>query len=225
MIIMAIRGFAQFISIVFHPLLMLTYMTVILMTINPYWFGVHRLADKMPLLLAIFFSSFVIPGIAVLLMRFLGLVQTIELRDKKERIGPYIVTGIFYLWLYVNFRNDPAMPPHFSAFVLGTVIGLFVAFFINNFSKISAHAVGMGGLAGMLVILMGMGSFDPVFIRLGALGIVQTTVLTLLLISILASGMVGASRLLLNAHEPIDLYGGFLVGLASQFFAFRILMP
>lgn len=225
MIVMALRKFAWVISILFHPLLILTYMTVILLVVNPYWFGVHQPSEKIPLLLAIFFSSFVIPGIAVLLMRFLGLVETVELRDKKERIGPYIVTGIFYLWLYINFRNDPGVPPHFSAFVLGSVIGLFLAFFINNFSKISAHAVGMGGLVGMLAILMGMGSFDPVFIHLGPLGVLQTTIATLLLAGILAAGLVGTSRLLLNAHEPVDLYGGYLVGLAAQLFAFRILIP
>lgn len=221
---MALRGIARLISILFHPLLILTWITIVLLVVNPYWFGVHRPADKAPLLLAIFFSSFVIPGISVLLMRFLGMVETIELKDKKERIGPYIATGVFYLWLYVNFRNDPGVPPHFAAFVLGSVIGLFLAFFINNFSKISAHAVGMGGLTGMFIILTSLGSFDPVFIRLGSLGAIQTTVTTLLLLSILAAGLVGSSRLILKAHEPIDLFGGYMVGLAAQFFAFRILM-
>ncbi|MBK8490119.1 MAG: hypothetical protein IPL49_04215 [Saprospirales bacterium] len=221
---MVLRGIAKVVSFFFHPLLMLTYMTVLLLIIQPFWFGVHQVSDKIPLLLAVFFSSFVIPGIAVLMMRFLGLVESMELRDKKERIGPYIVTAIFYLWLYINFRNDPSMPPPFSSFVLGTVIGLFLAFFINIFSKISAHAVGMGGLLGMVIILLGMGSFDPVFIPLGTWGSIQTTLGTLLLVFILIAGLVGTSRLLLKAHEAMDLYGGYMVGLAAQFLAFRLLM-
>ena len=203
---------------------MLTYMTVLMLIIHPFWFGVHQVSDKIPLLLAVFFSSFVIPGIAVLMMRFLGLVDSMELRDKKERIGPYIVTAIFYLWLYINFRNDPSMPPPFSSVVLGTVIGLFLAFFINIFSKISAHAVGMGGLLGMVIILLGMGSFDPVLIHLGTWGAIQTTLGTLLLVVILLAGLVGTSRLLLKAHESMDLYGGYMVGLAAQFLAFRLLI-
>ncbi|MBK7409596.1 MAG: hypothetical protein IPJ40_17060 [Saprospirales bacterium] len=221
---MVLRGIAKVVSFFFHPLLMLTYMTVLLLIIQPFWFGVHQVSDKIPLLLAVFFSSFVIPGIAVLMMRFLGLVESMELRDKKERIGPYIVTAIFYLWLYINFRNDPSMPPPFSSFVLGTVIGLFLAFFINIFSKIRAHAVGMGGLLGMVIILLGMGSFDPVFIPLGTWGSIQTTLGTLLLVFILIAGLVGTSRLLLKAHEAMDLYGGYMVGLAAQFLAFRLLM-
>jgi membrane-associated phospholipid phosphatase len=220
---MVLRGFAKVISLLFHPLLMLTYMTVLLLVIQPFWFGVHRISDKIILLLAVFFSSFVIPGVAVLMMRFLGLVESMELRDKKERIGPYIVTGIFYLWLYINFRNDSGTPPVFSSFVLGSVIGLFLAFFINIFSKISAHAVGMGGLIGMFIILLGMDSLDPVLIHLGG-GVVKTSVATLLLVTVLIAGMVGTSRLLLKAHEAIDLYGGYMVGLVAQLLAFRLLM-
>ncbi len=221
---MALRGIAKIISFLFHPLLILTYMTVLLLTINPFWFGVNRVSDKIPLLLAVFFSSFVIPGIAVLMLRFLGLVESMELRDKKERIGPYIITGIFYLWLYINFRNDPNMPPIFYTFVLGSVIGLFLAFFINIFSKISAHTVGMGGLIGMLLILLRFGSFDPVLIHLGTIGVLRTTMGTILLIGILIAGLVGTSRLLLQAHDNLDLYGGYMVGLAAQLFAFRILL-
>ena len=221
---MALRGFAKAVSFLFHPLLILTYMTVLLLTINPFWFGVHSIADKIPLLLAVFFSSVVIPGIAVLMLRFLGLVESLELRDKKERIGPYIITAIFYLWLYINFRHDPNMPPVFSAFVLGSVIGLFLAFFINIFSKISAHTVGMGGLIGMFFILLRFGSFDPVLIHLGDFGVIRTTMGTLLICVILIAGLVGSSRLLLQAHDALDLYGGYMVGLAAQLFAFRILL-
>ena len=221
---MVLRGLAKAVSLIFHPLLILTYMTILLLIVNPYWFGVVRPGEKIPLLLAIFFSSFVIPVVAVFLMRFLGLVESMELRDKRERIGPYIVTAIFYLWLYVNFRNDPSMPPVFTTFVLGTIIGVFLAFFINIFSKISAHAVGMGGAIGMLFLLIALGPFDPVLIHLGSLGVIRTSLATILLLCMLIAGLVGTSRLLLNAHESIDLYGGYLVGLASQFVAFQILM-
>jgi len=221
---MALRGLAKVVSFLFHPLLILTYMTVLLLVINPFWFGVNRVSEKTPLLLAVFFSSFLIPGIAVLMLRFLGLVQTLELKDKKERIGPYIITAIFYLWLYINFRNDPGMPPVFTTLVLGSVIGLFLAFFINIFSKISAHAVGMGGLVGMLFILITLGRFDPVIIPLGPVGAIRTTMSAILLASILIAGLVGSSRLLLQAHEPVDLYGGYMVGLAAQLFAFRLLL-
>jgi hypothetical protein len=221
---MALRGFAKAISILFHPLLILSYMTVLLLVVNPYWFGVHQISEKIPLLIAVFFSSFLIPIIAVAMMRFLGLVESFELRDKRERIGPYIVTAIFYLWLFINFRNDPNIPPPFAAFVLGSVIGLFLAFFINIFSKISAHTVGMGGLTGMLLILLNMGSFDPVFIHLGALGSIITTLGTIFLAVVVCAGLVGAARLVLRAHDAIDVYGGYLVGLAAQFFAFRVLI-
>jgi len=36
------------------------------------------------------------------------------------------------------------------------------------------------------------------------------------------SGLVGSARLYLNAHEPKDLWGGYLVGFASQFIALQL---
>jgi membrane-associated phospholipid phosphatase len=116
------------------------------------------------------------------------------------------------------------MPPVFTTFVLGTIIGVFLAFFINIFSKISAHAVGMGGMIGMLFLLIALGPFDPVVIHLGGRGVIQTSMATVLLLCILIAGLVGTSRLLLKAHVSVDLYGGYLVGLGSQFAAYQILM-
>ena len=40
------RYAAQIISIIFHPLLVLTYMLILLLLVNPYLFGVNNLSDK-----------------------------------------------------------------------------------------------------------------------------------------------------------------------------------
>jgi membrane-associated phospholipid phosphatase len=45
----------------------------------------------------------------------------------------------------------------------------------------------------------------------------------ILVLTLIFSGMVGSSRLILGAHEPIDIYGGFFVGFISQFIALQIL--
>lgn len=221
---MVLRGFAKLISVLFHPLLILTYMLVLLLAANPYLFGVNRLQDRMPLILLIFLSTFVIPTIAVSMMKLLGLVRTLALESREERIGPYIITGIFYLWLFVNFLHDPRVPVAFTSFVLGATIGLFLAFFINIFSKISAHAVGMGGLLAMIVITMFLYSYDTLTVYAGWFGQIEISMATVLILAILLAGMVGTSRLLLQAHDMQDLSGGFLVGFVSQFIALQILL-
>ena len=147
-----VKWLAHFISFVFHPLLILTYMLVLLILVNPYLFGVSSIweIDSQLLILRIFFSTFFIPAISVVLMRLLGLIESLEMRDRQERIGPYIITGVFYLWIFRNFLSNSQVPDAYTTFVLGATISLFLAFFINIFTKISAHAVGMGGLTGWL---------------------------------------------------------------------------
>ncbi|MEN0005976.1 MAG: hypothetical protein AAF798_17630 [Bacteroidota bacterium] len=220
-----IKATAQLFSVLFHPLLIPTYMLVLLLIINPYLFGVHGLGEQLSqlLLIRIFFSTFLIPAIAIAMLKFLGLIESFEMRDKQERIGPYIITGIFYLWMVRNFIENPQIPTAYTSFVLGATIALFLAFFINIFSKISAHAVGMGGLLGMIVITMLFFSHDTFALTSVLTGTIQLNMNIILMLAILLAGIVGSARLILEAHHPQDLYGGFLVGFATQFIALRFL--
>ena len=214
-----LRAFAQIISVIFHPLMMLTYMLVLLLLINPYLFGVHRLSGNIPFILYIFFSTFFIPAFAALLLKQLDFIKSLQMEDKMERTAPYIITGVIYLWMFRNFLDNPRIPTAYTIFVLGSTIGLFMAFFINIFSKISAHAVGMGGLVGMVVISLYHYSYDNLVVDLVSLGLFQVSMNTLLMVVIVLAGLVGTARLLLRAHEPVDVYGGYLVGFATQFVA------
>ncbi|TXB61898.1 hypothetical protein [Phaeodactylibacter luteus] len=220
-----LKSLAQVISFIFHPLLIVTYMLVLILMVNPYLFGVNSVGDQSSklLILRVFLSTFFIPGFAVAMLRFTGLVKSLELRTRQERIGPYIITGMFYIWMFRNFMGSSAVPTAFNGFLLGATIGLFLAFFINIFSKISAHAVGMGGFVGMVVITMLLYSYDTFVIHSTLVGVVEISMTTVLFAVIILAGLVGTARLILNAHEPTDLYGGYLVGFAAQFLALRFL--
>ncbi len=216
-----LKPLARIISYIFHPLLILTYMLVLLLLVNPYLFGLNSIAESNSkiLILRIFLSTFFIPAFSVIVLRLVGMIDSLEMPDKTERIGPYIITGIFYLWMVRNFIDNSNIPAAYTCFVLGATIGLFIAFFINIFSKISAHAVGMGGLIGMVVITMLLFSYGSFSIHLGIFGAIHLNMNVVLMISIILAGLVGTSRLLLQAHDPQDLYGGFIVGFSSQFIA------
>ena len=214
-----LRLAAQILSVVFHPLLGLTYMLVLLLLINPYLFGVNSITEDFALIAITLFSTFVVPGLVVVMMKMLGLIQSVEMEDRHDRIIPYIATGIFYLPMYLFFLHNGKVPLAYASFVLGSIIALFTAFFINLFTKISAHAVGMGGLVGMMVITRAFFSYETFTLHLNWGGAIQMSTNFILMLVIALAGMVGTSRLLLNAHEPKDLYGGYLVGFAAQFVA------
>jgi len=207
---------ARFLSYIGHPLLVLTLLLALLLAVNPYAFGVHDIGDQKArvLLLTVFITTFLLPGVGVAIMKPLGLIGSLEMRDKQERIGPYILTGVFYLWVFKSLLSDIQMPQLFSVCALGTTIGLFLAFFINIFTKISAHALGMGGLIAM-VVLMSLQWNGPVLsIPMFGQWLVLSATMVLAL-TILFAGAVGTARLALDAHEPVDLYRGYAAGFGA----------
>ncbi|MEO6037274.1 MAG: hypothetical protein ABIQ93_02600 [Saprospiraceae bacterium] len=212
---------AKLLSYLGHPLLVLTYILLILLAVNPYAFGVRAMYDRnaMLLLISVFSTSFLLPGFGVALMKPLGLIQSLHMPDKMERIGPYIITGVFYLWLFKNLAAAGSQyPALFSKCVLGATIGLFLAFFTNIFTKISAHATGMGGLVAMLLLTAFAWSGSPLYLSIPG-GRLLVSVTAVLAVGIVFAGAVGAARLALGAHTPVDLYRGYAVGFLAVFLA------
>jgi hypothetical protein len=214
------RTLAHILSFLGHPLLMLSYALLLLLALNPYAFSVRGMGDHRAvlLLLTVFVTTFLLPGFGVALLKPLGFIRSLEMHDKQERIGPYIITGVFYLWLFKNLNGSQA-PALFGVFVLGATIGLFFAFFFNIFTKISAHATGMGGLVAMVLLAVlqwqGMGLALP--LPLG--GSILLSSVAVLALTVLLAGMVGSARLALGAHVPADLYRGYAAGFVAVLIA------
>ena len=215
---------AQFISIIFHPLLMLTYMLVLLLVVNPYLFGVHSAGEGKILILRTFITSFFLPAFAIFLMHRLNMVGSFHMPDRRDRIGPFIATGVFYLWVFRSVLNDNNMPTAFLIAALGATLVLFLCFFINLFFKVSLHAAGVGGFAGMVLITMWLYSKGNFTAWLPFVGFCTVSINLVLLLSIVAAGLVGTARLVLGAHSSKELYAGFAVGLLSQYIALKVLI-
>lgn len=214
------RPIAQFISWLFHPLLILTYMICILMVVNPYSFGFSQVGEGRSglLIIYVFLQATLIPGIAISMMKTLGLVPKLDLEDRTARIGPFIATGILYLWLYASFNRLPDVPPIFKSAILGYVIALFTAFVLNIFSKISLHAIGMGSLIGMIMVTMLLFNYNSF-----QFGSHTFSMYSLLFLIIVLAGLVGSARMVLENPSSKDLYGGYLVGFSTQLIALQFM--
>ena len=213
---------ARFISILFHPLFILFYLLWILLLVNPYAFNLTDPIDKGFVFISIFMLSIGLPLISIIMMRFVGFVNSLEMSEKSERIGPLIATSIFYLWLFVNLKRVDIIPPIFQSLALGSVIAIFLAFFINNFSKISLHAIGVGGLLSGLIIIRKFWAYDS--FKMDLLGKQLNIGIDILLIAVvLACGLVLSSRLYLKAHTREEVYGGFILGFLTQIIALRFI--
>jgi hypothetical protein len=213
---------AQILSVILHPLLMLTYMLGLLLIVNPYLFGINSASEGKLLVIRVFATTFILPAFAIFLMHRLKLISSIEMTDKQERIGPFIATGIFYLWVFRSVLNDTNMPTAFLIAALGTTIGLFACFLINLFFKISIHATGAGGFVGMVLITMWLYSYGAFSMWLPFVGVCTVSINFILMLSVLLAGAVGSARLVLGAHTSKELYAGFVLGLVCQYIALQV---
>ena len=204
---------------VFHPLFIITYVLTLMLIANPYAFGVPDWTSHHELILKIFLNTSVLPAVGVVLFRLVGFSSSLNMKDSKERVGPYIASGVIYLWMFTTIQHISELPPLLKAFLLGATISIFLAFFINNFSKVSAHTTGMGGFLGMWLVASTQGYGKVFFFLPGAEIMVNLNSEVVLMFVVLATGLVGSARLYLKAHEPQEIFGGYLIGFAGQLLA------
>lgn len=211
------RPAARLISLLFHPLWVMTAALLIFLAADPYAFGTDRVVERMPLLLATAGTTILIPGIAVVMMRFLGLVDDLEVRDRMQRVGPYLVAGIFYTWMTRNFLGNPDVPPLFGAVSLGCTLAIFLGFAVNVVFKVSLHTAGAAGMTAILLLLW-MHVPDASI----SVGPFRVGLATLLFLSVPVAGLVGSARLALGVHRPAEVGWGYVLGFTCPFLGLRV---
>jgi membrane-associated phospholipid phosphatase len=191
--------FANIISVLFHPLLMVTYGMLLALSFT--YLGIYPFALKMYLLGGVFLCSALIPGVLVLLMIKSGIAGDVELTDKRERLVPYLLfiasnaACLFYL-----FKMQ--LPYWMLLMFIGICVALLAALCINFFWKISIHALGIGGLFGAIMGVARVQMMNPY---------------RLLIVFLIAAGLVCTARIILGKHTPMQVGAGFLLGFICTF--------
>ena len=212
---------ARTFSYIFVPVFINFYALIILLVVNPYAFGSESWQPKVPLILMIFMLTVGFPILTILLLYKLNFIKDLNLSDAKDRIIPYIANGIFYLWTYITIRSNFEIPSIFKAVVLGTIIANFMLFFVNNFTKASAHTTGMAGLV-CFTCYITLFDHQDLYKTDSLVHLGYWSDLVLLNIVILCCGIVTGSRLYLKAHTVEQVLGGLFIGISSSLIAFKI---
>ena len=205
----AIKFFAHFFSYIFHPLFIPVYVAWFIAFVNPVYFSGFNLQQKTWIIIRIAYTMVFFPFITVLLLKGLGFSKSIFLKTQQERIIPYIACGIFFFWAYLVFRNQPEIPKILTAFTFGVFLSSSAALLANISMKISMHAIGMGGLLGICLVIM-----------------TQNTMLMTwpIALALLITGIVCTSRMIVSDHTAKEIYAGLFLGLACQLVASVIIL-
>ncbi len=193
---------AHFFSYVFHPLFIPLYAISFLVFFHPSYFAGFTLYEKYRVLLTTVLNTVFFPAFAVLLMKGLGFIKSIFLVTPQDRIGPYLSSMIFYFWAaWVFFKMDPQLALILPSFMTGVFLTTVVGLLSNIYFKISMHAMGMGGLLGLFLIIMTY----------------NTMLMTWpLCIALLITGLVCTSRLIISNHTQKEIYWGLFFGIVCQ---------
>lgn len=193
---------AKIISYVFHPILMPSYALLFLMFFQYSFFSLTiPLNIKWLILTMIFITTVLFPLLSIFIMLRKGMIRSLKMESRQERIYPFITTAIFY-YLSYYLLSRIQISYVFHILILGSTLLIITALFINFFWKISIHMIAIGGVLGT-------------FLGLSVLAILNIPQFILLLI--LISGIIGFSRLKLNAHNSAQVYAGFLTGTLMMF--------
>lgn len=186
---------AWLVSVIFHPLLMPFYGLVFLLT-APTFIRYLPVEIKQLLLLVVVINNVMIPAGLLMFFRYRNHISSYSIDDRNERVMPLLTTSILYCTTsFIIFRFQ--IPFFLKSFIFATSVVSIILSMINFWWKISIHSAGAGAMTATILIL----SFR-----------MQTDLLWYLAAVILASGVILASRLRLNAHEPLQVWAGFATG-------------
>ena len=188
----------------FHPMIMPTLAVLIVFSIPSYVsFSIPTSARRLITGL-VFLNTCIAPFLVILVMKKTGLIKDFYLQDRNERVYPIMVSVFFYLFTYYLFRQAH-LPSLLNYFVMGATLLVLLGFVITFYWKISLHMMSMGGFTGYLIAVSLILGYELHMLIIG---------------SVLVSGLVGSARIKLNAHNPSQVYVGFVTGILLMLLLF-----
>lgn len=191
------------VSTIFHPILMPTLGVAIILNSGGY-FSLFPSEIKRNIIGMIFALTALIPLAIMPILLYFGVFSRINMQSKRERRVPVMVTAISYYLAYTLFKDFQGIVV-INVFLLAATTTVVISLIINYIWKISLHMIGVGGIVSLLIMLS---------LRFHA------NVTDFVLVMILLGGFVASSRLYLEEHSSMQIYGGFTLGAVVMGFFF-----
>lgn len=157
--------------------------------------------QKGQILYSYFFFCVIVPGLALLYLKGIGKISTIEVDDRKERALPILIMFCSCLGLFLLHKITIPSNLNFSKYIysypLSGVIVTAIYFFQTFWKKVSIHAGGMGIMAGFVIAYAAEMQEFPMWI-------VPFVIIT--------SGMVMSARVFLEKHTLLEVVVGWFTG-------------
>lgn len=191
---------ARTLSIVFNPFYLPLVGLILLFWCS--YLSLYPLMYKISVICLVYLFTILIPTYLIRLHNTYHGKKLFELGPRERRMVPYLISIVCYFVCY--YLMDYFHIPHFiSSILVGALVIQIICAIINIWWKISTHSAGVGAVTGALVIFSLLFGFY---------------LLWWLSLTLIVSGMVGSSRLILRQHTLAQVVVGYLVGLFVTMF-------
>jgi hypothetical protein len=187
---------ARAISYVFHPLLMPSYILLVLVNRDSFFSSTIPFYYKTALSGVVVLTTVISPLFLTWMLYRLRIISSLYLDYKEDRIYPILAISVFYYLTYYLLRGVH-VSAIFSYYMLGATLLAILSLVVNFYRKISLHTIAAGSFTGLFLGL----SFN--------FGINFNIEI---LAGILLAGIIGYARLKSNSHQPSEIYSGFAMG-------------
>ena len=197
--------FHKFISVILHPIVIPTIGVLLFLALTP---DVIIKERQYLLLSIVFFSTYIVPIIFLVILKSLGVINSFQVESIKERKAPlFLMLLVFYVLgkLLINIPDFKDLGVLFYGTNLALII-IYILFFFNI--KTSLHIVSMSSALGFFLIYGTLNSIS---------------ILPIAIIMIVLTGLLASSRLHLKAHKPLEVYLAFFLGILAQYLGYILL--
>lgn len=202
---------ARIVSILFHPLLLATYLFALFSFALPAGLDPLKEDGHLNFVFLIFCVTFLLPALNIGIFKTFGSIKSLAMEERHERIIPFSFITILYgvvTYLFYS-RTRVSLNDNLLKFLIIIDILVLVATLVTVFYKVSVHSMAIWGLIGILLPLNKVSEDGALF---------YPTIL-----SIVVAGAVMTARLQLNAHTPREVMIGGVLGFATSFAAMIIM--
>lgn len=207
---MRVKRLSLILSTVFHPLLLISLGSYFIFSLDK----IYNLALDSKILwfymLVIFLGTFVFPLNAVYWIRRFNREDTnMQMETQAARRLPLLIAAVFVLLTFYifSYKIGDKAPHLLRGYLLGSSAAILVASMVNRWYKISLHAIGLGGVLGLLFYMQGSAIMD---------------LRPLIVFWLLLSGIVCSARMYLGSHTISQIYTGFFTGVFLIYLIIRI---
>ena len=204
------NAIARIVSYVFHPLLMGTYLFVLMALLLPAALYPINTSSQPLFLVLVFIITFVLPVCLMSFLKIFGSIKSFALESRQERVFPFLMILVLYgAFTYMLTRQRIGFDDNVFKFLLIIDCLVLIGTLFTLFYKVSIHALGIMGLAGILIPLNKESD--------------NTLLLWITMGVVVLAGIIMSARLQLNAHTPRQVLVGAVSGFLIGFFGIILL--